>query len=72
MYVRKRKGDVKMCMTVLKMLLLVNRNVTEMCAKCGLQNAHCSVYKVEIISLAFKWLIVLRSAMKTCDQTHRV
>ena len=38
-------------------------------ANCGLWNAHCSVYKV---SLAFKWLIVFRSAMKTRDQTHRV
>ena len=27
---------------------------------CGSRNAHCSVYKVEVISLAFKWLIVLR------------
>ena len=31
-----------------------------------------SVYKIEIISSAFKWLIVLRSAIKTRDQTHRV
>ena len=30
------------------------------------------IYKVEIIiSLAFKWLIVPRSAIKTCDQKHR-
>ena len=57
-------------MTVLKML--VNRNATEMDVNCGSRNARCSVYKVEIISLAFKWLIVLRSAIKTHDQTHRV
>ena len=43
-----------------------------MYANCGSQNARCSVYKVEIISLAFKWLIVLRSAIETRDQTHRV
>ena len=39
---------------------------------CGSRNARCSSSKVEIISLAFNWLIVLRSAIKTCDQTHRV
>ena len=43
-----------------------------MYVKCGSRNARNSVSKVEIISLAFKWLIVLRSAMKTRDQTHRV
>ena len=53
-------------------MLLVNRNVTELYANCGSRNARCSVFKVEIISLAFKWLIVLRSAIKTHDQTHRV
>ena len=52
--------------------LLVNINVTKMHANCGSRNARCSVDKVEIISLAFKWLIVLRSAIKTRDQTHRV
>ena len=57
---QKSKGAVKMCMTVLKMLLLVNRNVTKMSANCGSRNACCFVYKVEIISLAFKRLIVLR------------
>ena len=41
-----------------------------MYANCGSQNAGCSMSKVEIISLAFKWLIVLRSAIKTCDQTQ--
>ena len=51
---------------------LVNRNVTEMYANCGSRNARCSVSKVEIISSAFKWLIVLRSAIKTRDQTDRV
>ena len=35
----------------------VNRNVTEMAANCGSQNVHCSAYKVERISLAFKWLL---------------
>ena len=37
----------------LKNVLLVNRNVTEMYVNCGSQNVRCSVYKVEIISLAF-------------------
>ena len=37
--------------------ILVNRNVTEMSVNCGSRNARCSVYKVEIISLAFKWLL---------------
>ena len=36
-----------------------------MYANCGSRNARCSVYKVEIISFAFKWLILLRSAIKT-------
>ena len=39
---------------------------------CGLWNACCSIYKVEIISLASKWLILLISAIKTHDQTHQV
>ena len=43
-----------------------------MYANCGSRNAHCSIYKVEIISLAFKWLIILGSAIKTCDQMYRV
>ena len=47
-----------------KCVLLVNRNVTEMYVNCGLQNARCSIFKVKIISLSFKWLIVLRSAKK--------
>ena len=70
-YVRKHKVAVKMRMTVLKMCI-VNRNVTEMFVNCGSRNARWAVYKVEIISLAFKWLIVLRSAIKARDQTHRV
>ena len=49
---------------------LVNRNVTEVYANSDSWNAHCSVSKFEIISLAFKWLIVLRSALKACDQMH--
>ena len=36
---------------------------------CGLWNVHCSIFKVEIISLAFKGLISLRLDIKTCDQT---
>ena len=47
-------------------------NVTEMYVNCGSRTARSSVSKFEIISLAFKWLIVLRSAIKTRDQTHRV
>ena len=39
-------------------------NVIKIYVNCGSRNECCSVYKVEIISLAFKWLIVLRSAMK--------
>ena len=46
--------------------------MTKMYANCGSEIARCSVYKVEIISLAFKWLLVLRSAIKMCDQTHPV
>ena len=41
-------------------------------ANCDLWNARCSISKVEIISLAFKWLMVLRSAIKMHDQMHRV
>ena len=39
---------------------------------CGSRNARCAVSKVEKISLAFKCLIVLRSAINTRDQTQRV
>ena len=46
--------------------------MTEMHGNCGSRNACCSISKVEIVSLAFKWLIVLRLAIKPCDQTHRV
>ena len=59
-------------MTILKCVLLVNINVTKMYVNCGLWNACCSIYKVKIIRLAFKWLIVLRSAIKMRDQTHRI
>ena len=45
-----------MCMTVLKCVLLVDINVTEINVNCGLWNACCSASKLEIISLAFKWL----------------
>ena len=53
------------------MCILAKGNVTEIYEYCGLQNVHCSASKVEIISLAFKWLIVLKSATKASDQTHR-
>ena len=47
-----------------------------MYANCSSRNARCSVAKVEIISLAFKWhssgIQALRPAVKTRDQTHRV
>ena len=36
-----------------------------MCANWGLWKVCCSVPKVEIITLVFKWLIVLGSAVKT-------
>ena len=70
-YIEKCKGAVKVCRSW-KCVLLVNINVTKMYANCGLWNARCSFSKVEIISLAFKWLILLRSAIKMCNQTHRV
>ena len=43
-----------------------------MYVNCGSRNARCSFSKVQIISLVFKWLIVLRSAIKTRHQMHRV
>ena len=58
-YVRKRKGAVKMCITC--------KNVTEMYVNCDSQNVHGFVYKVEIISLTFKWLIVLRYMIKRTE-----
>ena len=36
------------------------------------RSARCSVSKVHIISLAFKWLIALRLALKIHDQMHQV
>ena len=45
---------------------------TEMWPNCGSRNTRCSVSKVKIISLAFKWLILLRLTIKTRHQTHRV
>ena len=60
-YNRKHKGAVKMCMArSLENAYCVNRNVTEMYVNCGSWNACYSIYKVEIISLASKSLIVLR------------
>ena len=55
-----------------KCVLLVNINVTGMFVNCGSRTVHFSISKVEIISLAFKWLIILRSAIKTHDQTQWV
>ena len=43
-------GAVKMYMPI-----LINLNVTDTHLNCGLQNG-VSISKVEIISLAFKWL----------------
>ena len=51
---------LKMCITCKQKC---DRNV------CELWITFCSVYKVETISVAFNWLIVLRSALRTCDQT---
>ena len=48
----------------LQNVLLVNVNVNKVHVNRGSQNACCSDSKVEIISLAFKWLIILRSALK--------
>ena len=60
-------------MVVLKIRIShVNRDVTKMYANYCLWNGCCSISKVEMISLAFKWLIVLRLAINTRDQTHRV
>ena len=62
-----------MRVTVLKCVLLVNRNVTDMYVNCGSRKTHCSVYKVEVISLAFKWLIVLRKcAIKHTESLIKV
>ena len=47
-----------------KCILFVNINVTRMYVNCASRNVHCSVSKVEIISLAFKWLIILMTAIK--------
>ena len=42
-----------------------------MYANCAyLRNVRCSIYKVEIISLAFRCLIILKSALKMRDQMH--
>ena len=57
------------CFTCVNQALLFNTNVTKMYANCGLWNVCCSFSKVEIISSAFKWIIVLRSAIKVVDQT---
>ena len=43
-----------------------------MYVNCSSRKTRRSVSKVEIISLAFKWLMVPRSAIKTQVQTHRV
>ena len=61
---RKCKGAVKRCMTCKHYKCYV----TETYANCGLRNAHCSIYKVQIISLAFKLLIVLRSAIESVNK----
>ena len=70
-YVRKsmKMSEIrqKTCMADLKMRI----NCKQKCDR-SLRNAGCSISKVEIISLGFKWLIVLRSAIKTRDQTHLV
>ena len=47
-------------------------NVTDIYVNCGSWNVCCSLAKVEILSLAYKWLIVLRSAIQMHPQTHRV
>ena len=47
-----------------KCILFVNINVTRIYVNCASRNVHCSVSKVEIISLAFKWLIILMTAIK--------
>lgn len=60
----------KNVMMVLKMCTSRRHNVSEMYANYGLWNACCTVPKVETISSAFKWLIILSVAIKTCDQTH--
>ena len=50
--------------------VLVNIYMTEIYVNCGSWNVHCSVSKVEIVSLAFKWLIVLRLTIKTSDKKY--
>ena len=67
--IRQKMSEIrqKTCMADLKMRI----NCKQKCDR-SLRNAGCSISKVEIISLGFKWLIVLRSAIKTHDQTHLV
>ena len=64
-YIGKCKDAVKMSITYKQKC-----DQSIQYVNCDSWNAHCSIYKVEIISLEFKWLIVLRSALKACDQIH--
>ena len=69
---QKGKGAVKMRTTVLKMRITCKQKCDRNdYVNCGWRNVHRSIYKLEI-SLALKWLIVLRLAVKMCDQTHQV
>ena len=61
-----------MHITVLKVRITCKQKCDRNVYELWIADTRCSVYRVEIISLAFKWLIVLRSAIKSRDQTHRV
>ena len=54
-----------MGVTVIKMSITPKRKCDIFFfVNCGSRNAHCSFFKVELISLAFRWLVVLRLAIK--------
>ena len=61
-----------MCIRVLEMHITCKQIWTKMYVNRISRNACCSVYKLEIISLALKWIIVLRSAIKMRDHMHRI
>ena len=54
-----------MCRTLLKMRITCKQKCMRIVDR---EMGNCSVSKVEIISLALTWLMVLRSALKMHDQ----
>ena len=71
-YAKRRKAAVKTLVTVLKMRITCKQK----CDRNELWITECALFCFQswnsYFSVAFKWLIVLRSAMKTRDQTHRI